>query len=227
MPACRLATALLAVCCNFCLQSSTIAAKCNKLYDDQLCFNYAQQMDHHHDSKVGTWLPACGRLFIIDQILAASQGFMSTLCRGHRTHDSSLDVCCCHPYREPGDSAYFREPFNLDATCFAQKCCTLGNREPACRYSHHVPCLSFHDRLDLRFSQGYTGLQSLVKCLDHRIMMVHVSLIDWISDTLSHGYTNLHSLVSCLDHRGIASDAVKQGCFRLHNAWEMHLGGCI
>ena len=159
MPACRLATALLAVCCNFCLQSSTIAAKCNKLYDDQLCFNYAQQMDHHHDSKVGTWLLACGRLFIIDQILAASQGFMSTLCRGHRTHDSSLDVCCCHPYRKPGDSAYFREPFNLDATCFAQKCCTLGNREPACTQRHHVPCLSFHDRLDLRFSQGYTGLQ--------------------------------------------------------------------
>jgi len=63
--------------------------------------------------------------------------------------------------------------------------------------------------------------------LDHRIMMVHVSLIDWISDTLSHGYTNLHSLVSCLDHRGIASDAVKQGCFRLHNASEMHLGGYI
>ncbi len=57
--------------------------------------------------------------------------------------------------------------------------------------------------------------------------MVHVSLIDWISDTLSHGYTNLHSLVSCLDHRGIASDAVKQGCFRLHNALEMHLGGYI
>jgi len=118
MPACRLATALLAFCCNFCLQSSTIAAKCNKLYDDQLCFNYAQQMDHHHDSKVGTWLPACGRLFIIDQILAASQGFMSTprvtkikvLDPGSAFAAVNLsDVC--------GDSAYFREPFSLDVAC--------------------------------------------------------------------------------------------------------------
>ena len=30
----------------------------------------AQQMDHHHDSKVGTLLPACGDLFIVHEGLA-------------------------------------------------------------------------------------------------------------------------------------------------------------
>ncbi len=34
---------------------------------------HAQQMDHHHDSKVGTLFPAHGDLFIVHEILAASE----------------------------------------------------------------------------------------------------------------------------------------------------------
>ena len=38
-------------------------------------------MDHRHDSKVGTLLPACGHLFVVHEILAASECFMSTVVR--------------------------------------------------------------------------------------------------------------------------------------------------
>ncbi len=45
---------------------------------------------------------------------------------------------------------------------------------------------------------AYIGMQQRRDVIPMRGLVQHVSLIDWISDTLSQGYTNLQSLVKCL-----------------------------
>jgi len=121
-------------------------------------------------------VPACDHvvhLFIVAQILAASQGFMST------PRDTKIkvldpasafaavnlsDVC--------GDSAYFREPFSLDVACLhalRKSVVFVSYTKKLLKYAG----LSLIDWISDLLSQGYTDLESLAKCLDHRGIVSH------------------------------------------------------